>query len=315
MQSSLKSPPVAIWLTANPAAPGELPASLDQHIEYFSPDLGVRPPPGSFARSCSLNSFQPLAVTFSSPHLTVASLIHTSLTLFAPPTQLEILSITAFVAQSFTILYTDATKIARPLARRHYLTPILENPSPVPLAIPLPSLPTSSHIPPTRPNLPPRIAPRRTSAPPLPTDEIRIDSTPLVELAEGTEYRWKRIFRMPNDDHVRPSTLPATQTRIRVSNTLNVEVHYRTEGFERFFTIGKPVVISSVRPPLFAKDLADAQRSAAVSSKLFSYPITPSTLLPQSFEPRIRDVSATSPSRRCTIAMGLRWRELSRSRI
>lgn len=35
------SAPTALWITANPAPPGELPLPTDVTYEHFSPDLGV----------------------------------------------------------------------------------------------------------------------------------------------------------------------------------------------------------------------------------------------------------------------------------
>ena len=42
LNSGVVSPPVALWISANPSPPGEIPFPLDLSFQHFSPDLGVR---------------------------------------------------------------------------------------------------------------------------------------------------------------------------------------------------------------------------------------------------------------------------------
>lgn len=55
-------------------------------------------------------------------------------------------------------------------------------------------------------------------------------------------------MRIPIDDHVRATTLEGSETPIRVSHKLLVEVRYRAEGqpSDKIFLFGKDVTIGSV---------------------------------------------------------------------
>jgi hypothetical protein len=78
-------------------------------------------------------------------------------------------------------------------------------------------------------------------------DKLVADPYPLCPLAAQTEYHYSRICRVPDDDHVRPSTLDASEGRIRVSHMLSVEIRYKTEEIpdEKILTIAKPITIAS----------------------------------------------------------------------
>jgi hypothetical protein len=41
--SSIRSPPIAVYVVANPSTPGEVPLPTDLSIQHYSEDLGVRP--------------------------------------------------------------------------------------------------------------------------------------------------------------------------------------------------------------------------------------------------------------------------------
>jgi hypothetical protein len=72
-------------------------------------------------------------------------------------------------------------------------------------------------------------------------------TTPLVKLAAGEEYQHSRHCRLPCDDFLRPTTLPDTDTPMRVSHRIKLEVRYRIEGEkdEMILAMGKPVTLSS----------------------------------------------------------------------
>ena len=78
-------------------------------------------------------------------------------------------------------------------------------------------------------------------------DKPVVDASPLVSLSKDKEYRYSRICRVPNNDHVRPSTLKASEGRIRVSHGMIVEIWYKIEGAdeEKILTITKPLTIAS----------------------------------------------------------------------
>lgn len=86
------------------------------------------------------------------------------------------------------------------------------------------------------------------SSPP-PPDPVREDPRPLHALQQEEEYLYSTLFRIPTDEVVRPSTLSETETRIRVTHSIVLEIRYRREGEaeDRLLLISRPVVIASVR--------------------------------------------------------------------
>ncbi|BGP38964.1 hypothetical protein JCM10449v2_002902 [Rhodotorula kratochvilovae] len=251
LSSSIASAPVALWIAANPSPPGEIPFPTDLSFQHFSPELG------------------PVGVGISSPHLTVAALCNVRLSLLGPPQPITIVSVNGTITQTFEIGYTDGS-IARPKPRNYALTKVDQTASPslvVPIHNPATctvapgppvasilssspdSLATAPLIPAqTNPPAPePSFRPVSTCCKPHP-DVAVPDPTPLARLAAGQEFHHSRICRVPDDDHVRPSTLEGSpKTRIRVSHKMSIEVRYRKDGDDEdmVLTIGKPVTITS----------------------------------------------------------------------
>ncbi|ORY91747.1 hypothetical protein BCR35DRAFT_349523 [Leucosporidium creatinivorum] len=210
LKTSSSSSPIAVWVTANPTPLGASPEPLDTSLQHYSSDLG------------------PIAVTLSSPHLTVSSLIHAELHFLSPPQNVTIIHISCLVTQTFVVHYKDPQRIARPIPKRHLLTKVDISAHATPL-VPTPSRPIGG----------------AGSCAPL--DPVREDPNPLHELKFEEEFRYASLFRVPNDDHIRPTTLAATEAKIRVSHKLVVEVRYRLgyEDEDRLLTISRPVEIAS----------------------------------------------------------------------
>lgn len=182
---------------------------------------------------------QPVGVGFASPHLTVASLISVRLSLLGAPTKLNIISIKCFVSQHFTIHYIDG-KVVRPPPARYDLRAV--DPSSAPsLCVPVSQMGRNMPLPPLKSNKYPRPLPP-------PADLPLIDPEPLAEVEKGEPYSFSRVMRIPIDDHVRATTLDGSETPIRVSHKLLVEVRYRAEAEagDKIFLFGKDVTIGSV---------------------------------------------------------------------
>ncbi|KAL8277053.1 hypothetical protein RQP46_010587 [Phenoliferia psychrophenolica] len=210
--STVFSPFIPVWIIANPAAPGELPQGLEIVVQDFGGDIG------------------PIAMHVSSSHLTVSSLVFLNITFLAPPA-LKIMSVAAFIQQSFELTYLDpAIGTFSPPRQRKTLfyadqtTPIVEEGSLL-----------------ARENL------GRGATQPLAFESRRMSPKPLVEIAAGEEWSYSRIVRVPDDDQVRPSTLEGTSTRIRVKHKLVTEVRYRTPGSKKdmILEMSTDVVIAS----------------------------------------------------------------------
>ena len=168
-------------------------------------------------------------LTLTSPHLTVASLVHAQVDFLAPPPMdVRIVTVYCYILQTFVVTYKDPAIVARPPTRRHYLTKVDTS------ALDSPLVPTAS-----RP-----VGPLGQA----PSDPVREDPVPVHILLHEEPYTYSSLFRVPNDDVVRPSTLPATETKIRVTHKLVVECRYKLpfEEEDRLLTVSRPVVIASV---------------------------------------------------------------------
>jgi hypothetical protein len=198
---------VSLSILANPDAPGEIPKPLDTHIEHFTEELG------------------PLAVSFTSPQLTVSSLVNVQVTFMAPFHAVTIVSIHPFITEAFTISYDASKKVSRPLVVR----------------IPLPIIQSDTES----------LTISRTSSSDSgrSRDLERVDPTPLALLHPEMEYVWKRLLRVPREDVIKASTHPSTKTKLRVLHGLHVEIKFRLEGEVeiRSIVVGSKAPISSVR--------------------------------------------------------------------
>lgn len=168
----------------------------------------------------------PVGLSISSPHLTVASLIHFKLTLAAPVEAATILSVSASISQRFEIHYdTNKRGVAQPPPRRHIIFHVDSTTATSPNLLDPNNFSIGNKLP-------------KVVAP-----------TPLVELdAGGPGWNYERIARLPCDDLIRPTTLDATETKIRVSHSMVGEVRYRIgNGPDQVLVMSKKVTIASVR--------------------------------------------------------------------
>lgn len=182
---------------------------------------------------------------------------------------MSIKSVEGFITQQFTILYDDGAKVASPPPQKHRLAKVDRLRASPMLTVPIctndcdtqtgqprfdvtgrllsePLLPCSechgdSSTSPTR--TPPCCPPSGDA------DKLYRDAEPLIgRLEANTSFNYSRTFRVPTDDHIRPTTHEATETRIRVAHKLSVEVKYRVAGSQedRVLMLSKDVVIASV---------------------------------------------------------------------
>lgn len=256
---------------------GEPPVPAEVRIETFRNDLG------------------PVGLSISSPHLTVASLIHFKLTLASPVVNVTILSVSASVSQRFEIHY-DSNKrgVAQPPPRRHIIFHVDSTTATSPdLLDPKNFLVGNA--------LPKKAAPE-----------------PLVELeANGAGWNYERIARLPCDDLIRPTTLDGTETKIRVSHSLVGEIRYRIgNGPDQVLVMSKKVTIASVRPSLHFIDFWDLPdlRSAVVFWIRSCYRHTRRKKNHPSSDQSTRSASVITRSKRWSRETGGIWSELGRSR-
>lgn len=95
-----------VWLIANPSPEGELPSGLEIDVRHNGNLRSLESTSSSDEQHVHLG---PISLHISSPHLTVASLLFLSVTFERPPEGLKIMSVSAFILQSFDITFVDKT--------------------------------------------------------------------------------------------------------------------------------------------------------------------------------------------------------------
>ncbi|GAA5824442.1 hypothetical protein JCM10212_001455, partial [Sporobolomyces blumeae] len=214
-----------LWLIANPSPEGELPSGLEIDVRHN----GILRSLESDTEDLSLG---PIALHVSSPHLTVASLLFLSITFERPPEGLKIMSVSAYIKQTFDISFTDEKilPVRQPVQKK--LLFYVDSTSPIAAS-------TDDLL--DRPNL------GRGTLPPLAYEPRAFLAQPLARLEGGQEWTYARVSRVPDDDAVRPSTLAGTNTPIRVKHQLVVQVKYRLKGSKKdlILEMSSPVTIAS----------------------------------------------------------------------
>lgn len=84
----------------------------------------------------------------------------------------------------------------------------------------------------------------RGTLPPLAFERRALLAQPLARLEGGQEWTYARVSRVPDDDAVRPSTLPGTKTPIRVKHKLVVQVKYRFKGSKKDLVLEMSSVVT-----------------------------------------------------------------------
>lgn len=193
---TLESFPRPVWLVASPCPPGELPTGLEVVVRHADAEVG------------------PIALHISSPHLTVASLCFMNIALDSPPA-LEILSVGAYIIQTFSVHYEDPSIGTITQPRQKKILFYVDQTSS--LAKSTDDLLDTDHL------------GRGVSLPGTFESRSRRPK-PLVTLEPGMPWSYSRIVRMLDDDTLRPTTLENTETPIRVKHKLVTEVRYRMKG-------------------------------------------------------------------------------------
>lgn len=184
---------------------GNPPAPFHQFIQHISDDLG------------------PLSITFSSPYLTVASLVVAEVNFLSPPgpEPVQVISIDTYVSQSYTVTGPNSGKVVRAPPNRHLLRKV-DPDGPL-------STGAQSHS--------------KNAFGDVPKDDPR----PLHMLDKEQEWTHKSFCRIPNDEVVRPSTLPGAKTPIRVDHQMVCEIKYvkPVTGEEKSVALGRPIMMRS----------------------------------------------------------------------
>ncbi|GAA5840236.1 hypothetical protein JCM5353_007836 [Sporobolomyces roseus] len=272
---SASSAPIAVWITANPSPPGEPPLPTDLIVQHFDPDLGavglhVSSPHLTVSALCNLRVSllgppQPVTIKAIKGYIqqTFALTLENRTIAKPKPSRFELVKVDERSNPCPTIHKSGTfTFPAAAFLRSSSLSSCSTNSTP-----PLTPVSSSSAGPSSRPSTPSRDFPPSGFSPILSksssmsshqsdtqskaiyqsSDKPVADPIPLASLPKEQEFRYSRICRVPNDDHVRPSTLKASEGRIRVSHSMIVEIWYKVEGGneEKILTITKPLTIAS----------------------------------------------------------------------
>ncbi|SCV70729.1 BQ2448_3491 [Microbotryum intermedium] len=239
---NITTPPVALFVVANPSRPGELPLPTIIDIQDINEHLG------------------PVGIQINSPHLTVASLLSLRVALPSPPAPVEIKSINSSIHQTFEVHYTNG-QIAKPPTQKHLLTKVSMKASPS-LAVPICTTECGSDAPESSDELGPEPArrflkrpllldPSHTPCCPPRPDVPELDPLPLKLLnGQEDEFIYHRMFRCPTDEYIRPTSIEESNNLIRVSHAIVVDIRYKRSGQpatepDQVLTICKPISITS----------------------------------------------------------------------
>lgn len=193
MHSDVVSEEKPITLIANPGGPGASrpPPPLDYRLEGLVNDLG------------------PYTMTLRSNHLMVGGLLWFRFKLVSPPTDIVIHSIKVRINQHFKLIsHGDPNKTAQPPVDKRTII-LLDSNNPANEG--------------------------KTSLCSAQADKSEQHKSgartpvagPLCVVAENQEFSLSHLGRIPNDNVVRPTTQEGTDSGIRVSHEIAVEVMYR----------------------------------------------------------------------------------------
>ncbi|EJD47035.1 hypothetical protein AURDEDRAFT_113612 [Auricularia subglabra TFB-10046 SS5] len=165
-------------------------SALNERIEGFTEEIG------------------PYLMTLLSQHLTVGGVVQFSLNLASVPRELRLHSITATLLQSYTLTsYSHPRKTISPPPHRRPLF----------------------HIDHTTQLWDDGDATRRRPGTVLQPPSVRARGL-LASLAPGGSLQVSHVARLPKDDLLRATTLPGSETPIRVAHTLALDVAFSAPG-------------------------------------------------------------------------------------
>ncbi|GAA5899208.1 hypothetical protein JCM6882_009284 [Rhodosporidiobolus microsporus] len=160
------------------------------------------PPPLHLKFEGSLEEIGPYSMALQSQHITVGGLLLFRLSLLFPPMDIFIYSIKVKILQQFTL---------RSPVEDHTCTP---PPSPQTVFIL-----DATH--------PPNNAKVQDEGRGAPSGSQTPRDGPLKSLRKDELWNVIHLARLPNDNHIRPSTPPGTQTPLTLHHTLQCEITYR----------------------------------------------------------------------------------------
>lgn len=203
-----------------------------------------------------LPASQPVGIGFSSPHLTVASLLSCRVTLLATPPgrRITVVSIRGIVTQRHEVHYKKSGKVICPDDKRCVLRIVDMSvpPSPTPSrSSSYKSQEDASHRALTMSNLY-----DGKSFDDRPNRLFTSDPKPLAEVGPSEVFHHARILRVPDGLFLRPST-PAgsSEEPIVVKHLLSAEIRYLIEGEteEKILTISKDIDLGHVSDSLLPR--------------------------------------------------------------
>lgn len=241
--ATITSNSIPLWIVANPSALGEPLHPTDLYFQHEHEDLGVRlslirfPTMSPYSDALVL-LLQIVSASVSSPNFSVSALCKISLTLLCPAHDFKLVSFSAFLTQSFDLRYDDGFSTRTP-SQILRLIDVDSTPS---SSLQSSSTLSSNDLLTTCSSLPE----------PESTEQVSTHAFVPVDVPAGSHFTHSRLCRIPSDKLVRPTTLPGTDTPLRISHTCSIRVRFRENGDkeDRVIEIAKPVVVASWCVPL-----------------------------------------------------------------
>ncbi|KAH7098647.1 hypothetical protein BKA62DRAFT_660561 [Auriculariales sp. MPI-PUGE-AT-0066] len=239
-----------VQIVVNPADEGET-LGLNERIEGFSEEIG------------------PYRTSFSSGHVTVAGAVHYRLNLPSVAEDTQIHSVTTSIVQSYGLTSPSKPDVKRAPLSHTYRVFRLDGSTPLYHGT-ISESPQASEMGDTAavsdPKQPKTVVVSKNPVPP--TEHL------LAFIPKGESLSISHVGRLPGDDHLRGTTQSTTETPIRISHELKVEVIFSTatSNFKRLLALNasRSLNISScccMLESLVLPSYEDAQAAEDVSPK------------------------------------------------
>ncbi|GAA6013166.1 hypothetical protein JCM10207_006192 [Rhodosporidiobolus poonsookiae] len=191
----LATPEKPVYLIPNPVLSHADPSSLGMTVPP--------PPPLQLYSEGIFADTGPYAIELMSQHITVGGLLLLRFYLPSPPQDLFLHSIKVSLKETFHLSSPDDPSRRASIPETTHTVCILSSSAP----------PNSAQM-----SSSGRGAPRRDLSP---------SAAPLARVPSGEGIEVVHLARMPNDNHLRPTTMEGSETPIRVEAGVDVEVLYR----------------------------------------------------------------------------------------
>ena len=228
----------------------------DLSLQVFSEDLGVSHRPSAGLNQNLTVILQPVGIGFTSPHLTIASLLSAQVTLLATPPgrRVEISAIRVIITQKHEVHFQSG-KVHCPDDLKVLLRAVNMGTRQCEGDSTEPAEPYRRAMAPQFKNLSGKSFDDcggvcgSASEPHVPKSLFLSEPHPLADVGPNEVYAWSRVCRVPDGAFLRPTTIEGSDNEpIVIGHRLSAEIRYSIEGSneEKTFTVGKDITLGHV---------------------------------------------------------------------